>query len=130
MKCSTVKRDQECFLASSKGCTANAKQCYPVIKACSGCDRIENDYCRVYANPEVVWEMGYCPMNTHTTADKAAAKKANPLKASKKAHKASTPKAQHTTQKSDTLSAAAGKGNKPKKPKKKSKATSRGKGKK
>jgi hypothetical protein len=64
--------------------------CQPIVEACVGCAKVENDYCKNFIDPAVKWSIGgiICPMATHIKAEEKIAIKLNPLKQSKRALKA------------------------------------------
>jgi hypothetical protein len=74
------------------GCTYNGGQCHPVVASCAGCSNVEEfsagNFCRIFAEPALKWNAVSCNMASHIMAERAeeaAAKKVNPLKASKRA---------------------------------------------
>ena len=89
MKCNTIRPGKECGFMGRKDCKLPEKKCYPVVEFCKGCGKIENDYCKSYAHPQVKWEMtGACPLATHIEKKaEEEKKKLNPIKASKKSKK-------------------------------------------
>jgi hypothetical protein len=76
------------------GCGYNGGQCHPVVDDCQECGNMETlpngNYCRVYAEPFLKWTQGPCSMSTNGNGKEekgTAAKKINPLKASKRSRR-------------------------------------------
>ena len=89
MICETIKKGNECFFMTKKGCNFNGGKCYPIVEHCAGCERImENtsgQYCVSYPHPELKWRNGACNFSTHNKEEvKKGEKKLNALKASKR----------------------------------------------
>ncbi len=89
MVCQTVKKGEECFFMTSKGCNYNGGSCYPVVEQCSGCEKVKDfsgtKYCLSYPQPELKWKKGACNFATHVERKaKAQEKVLNALKASKR----------------------------------------------
>ena len=89
MQCQTVRKDQECYLMSKKGCTYNNGICCEVVEKCGGCNRrVEFNstwFCTASPEPETKWRNGNCNLATHLEAEVEKEKvKINPLKASKR----------------------------------------------
>jgi hypothetical protein len=59
----------------------------PFVEKCTGCERIEGAYCKMYMMPHSQWtRVGGCAARTHTKEVKPSTEfKLNPLKASKRA---------------------------------------------
>lgn len=95
MECGTVRPNRPCPHMSLDGCQLIGG-CQPVLVLCEGCKRIEEypeaSYCAVAPQPLRKWANGkVCNMATHIEREQVvAAKKINPLKASKKARRAAT----------------------------------------
>ncbi len=91
MVCQTIKPGVECAFMSPKGCTYNGGQCYPIVEACQGCNRVKEFpsglYCTTFSEPRLKWVAGPCNMATNivkTLNNNGVTKKVNPLKASKR----------------------------------------------
>jgi len=37
----------------------------PIVEQCKGCDNIEGEVCRIWANPAAKWRLGVCASATH-----------------------------------------------------------------
>jgi hypothetical protein len=89
LKCVVFEGDIMCNFSTGKACSFVGGQCHPAVEACEGCDSIreigEYDYCSLYGSPDGKWAYGKCPSASHIKEDTpVAAKKLNPLKASKR----------------------------------------------
>lgn len=40
---------------------------FPISEKCIGCNKIENNFCKSYRNPNAWWKLGYCPLASHVT---------------------------------------------------------------
>ena len=93
--CSTIKAGTDCIHMKKSGCGYNGGSCHPVVEPCDGCSNVhtfpDGNFCRVYAEPAMKWMAGHCTMssNGNGKAQEAspAAKKLNPLKASKRSQR-------------------------------------------
>ena len=90
MLCTTTKKGIDCFFMSKKGCTFAGGNCHEIVQQCEGCGHVlvceEKKYCKAYPDPAAKWQFGTCNLATHIQRKLGdAAKKVNPLKASKKA---------------------------------------------
>ena len=82
-RCEILKTCQQ---RSDEGMCKLSIMCLPIIDKCEGCNRSENNYCKVCSAPEVKWRVNKtCPMATHIKAEVKEVKKINPLKQSKQA---------------------------------------------
>jgi len=92
MKCTTVKKGEECPFMTANGCSFNGGCCYQIVESCNGCDRVKayegGWYCTVAPDPSVKWKNGNCNMATHVAMESTEkAQKVNPIKASKRMKK-------------------------------------------
>ncbi|MDM8522869.1 PxxKW family cysteine-rich protein [Desulfococcaceae bacterium HSG8] len=92
MVCTTVRKGVECAFMTAKGCSYNSGTCYQATEACNGCNRRAEFstgwYCTAVPEPSMKWKNGNCNLASHITAQPAeAAKKINPIKASKRSKK-------------------------------------------
>jgi hypothetical protein len=37
----------------------------PIVKQCVGCENVEGEVCRIWANPAAKWRLGACASATH-----------------------------------------------------------------
>jgi hypothetical protein len=56
-----------------------------IVEICTGCLKITDERCSVYASPAVWERKGGCPMKTNKVLEVKKDKKINPIKASKRA---------------------------------------------
>ena len=88
MKCQTIKKGEECFFMTGKGCSYNSGACHPVVEQCEGCGKIKeyNDekYCSAYPQPELKWKNSSCNFATHVKRETKKEQVINALKASKR----------------------------------------------
>ena len=92
LSCNTVKQGKDCVFMKKNGCSYNGGNCHPVVENCDDCSNIETfeqgNFCRVYAEPALKWNAGFCNMSTNSNGKDSEtdskAKKINPLKASKR----------------------------------------------
>ena len=88
MICQTVKKGEECFFMSSKGCEFNGGICSPIVEQCEGCAKIkeylEKKYCSAYPNPAIKWKNSTCNFATHVKRETKKEQTINALKASKR----------------------------------------------
>ncbi len=89
MKCTTVRKDENCVFMKAKGCSFEGGVCKPIVEKCEGCDRIVDlttgKYCSSFPEPTAKWRMSLCNMATHQKIEvKETKQKLNPLKASKR----------------------------------------------
>jgi hypothetical protein len=88
--CQAVKVGDTCLFWKKAGCSYNGGTCYPVVDACTGCERTKEypsgQYCISFCEPEMKWKVGACNLATHVkrTNGNGGEKKLNPLKASKR----------------------------------------------
>ena len=92
MKCTTVRKGQECAFMTAKGCGYNGGVCFEIVEQCKGCNRTieitSGLYCSACPEPTMKWKNGNCNLATHVKTTAATkAQKVNPLKASKRAAK-------------------------------------------
>lgn len=94
LACATLKQGKPCIFMKKSGCSYNGGRCHVIVEACQGCDRVEvyaaGSFCSVFAEPESKWIGGSCNMASHVqkaVEDEGAAKKVNPLKASKRSRR-------------------------------------------
>ncbi len=92
MKCTTVRKGEECVFMTPNGCSFNGGCCYEIVEACSGCSRCKEYeggwYCTVAPDPAAKWKNGSCNLATHVASGGAEkSQKINPIKASKRMKK-------------------------------------------
>jgi len=90
MICTTVKKDVECALMTTNGCSYNGGLCHETVDQCNDCNRKAEYgtawYCASCPEPALKWRNGNCNLATHVSS--VVTKKKgyiNPLKASKRA---------------------------------------------
>jgi len=37
----------------------------PIIKLCIGCNKIDNNFCRMFIHPARKWKLNKCPLASH-----------------------------------------------------------------
>ncbi|MFO7838231.1 MAG: PxxKW family cysteine-rich protein [Desulfosalsimonadaceae bacterium] len=89
MKCTTVRKGEECPFMTANGCVFNGGSCREIVEACSGCNRVVDYeggwFCSVAPDPAVKWKNGNCNLATHVSTETVEKKqKINPIKASKR----------------------------------------------
>ena len=89
MKCTTIRKDEECVFMTAKGCSYNGGTCKEVIEQCEGCQRMSEyetgKFCTAAPDPALKWKNGNCNFATHVrTAVETRKQKLNPIKASKR----------------------------------------------
>jgi len=94
--CATVRPNEECVHMRKDGCSFEGGTCYPISEKCvgeeKGCEKIYEvgmtHHCRAYANPEIKWLSGNCPLASHLVKEKEEKGKfVNPIKYSKRKKK-------------------------------------------
>ena len=89
MKCTTIRKDEECVFMTAKGCSYNGGTCKEVIEQCEGCQRVSEyesgKFCTAAPDPALKWKNGNCNCATHVkTVVETKKQKLNPIKASKR----------------------------------------------
>ena len=92
LACNTIKQGKECVFMKKNGCAYNGGNCHPIVDNCDNCNHIEifseGNYCKVYAEPALKWNAGFCNMATNNNGNanekEEKSQKINPLKASKR----------------------------------------------
>ena len=88
--CQMVKTGDPCLFWRKSSCSYNGGTCYPVVEACSGCERIKEypsgKYCTSFCEPGLKGRLGSCNLATHVKRNNGngASHRLNPLKASKR----------------------------------------------
>jgi hypothetical protein len=41
----------------------------PIVEQCKGCDNIDGEVCRIWANPAAKWRLGVCASATHVKTE-------------------------------------------------------------
>lgn len=44
----------------------------PIVKECTGCEKIDGDVCSIWANPAAKWRLGVCASATHVKPETKA----------------------------------------------------------
>jgi len=87
----TVETDIARIVAAANEKTFSGAPAYLIVEKCVGCaNAIQHEgksFCKVYKDPAAKWMFGQCNLGTHIVRKAEEQKKANPLKASKKAMK-------------------------------------------